>query len=96
MDTKLISRLFHEQRYEAPISSNRWDSPLFLALKVGFTIFSILHNLAENPGFFSDPTLALENSSHYVEIRNNMLINICYLYEAPVSRHSLHQIVPNL
>ena len=32
--TPVLNALY--QRFEPPISTNRWDSPLFLALKVDF------------------------------------------------------------
>jgi len=60
------------QRYEAPISSNRWDSPLFLALKDGKLdgdgIYRCLYERAPPPPNQSTQTQPLSNTDFFYQL----------------------------
>ena len=60
------------QRYEAPISSNRWDSPLFLVLKDGLInfegIFDSLFNKKPPPPNMSTQNAPLSSTNFVYEL----------------------------
>jgi len=74
------------QRYEAPISSNRWDSPLFLALKDGSVdcegIYQCLYERAPPPPNQSTQTAPLSNTDFLYQLNKQTQEIVTTILEA--------------
>jgi len=77
------------QRYEAPISSNRWDSPLFLVLKDGLInfegIFDSLFNKKPPPPNMSTQNAPLSSTNFVYELDKQTQAVVTAIIEAQKS-----------